>query len=320
MEMHQVRYFRALCEELNFSRAAERCHVSQPALSRAIAQLESELGGHLFHRERGNVHLTELGRIVRPHLDEIGAHALSAASRARDHVGRHRVRLKLGIMCTIAPAQLVDFISEFRASHPSIDLDIIDASAADLDRDLIMGDLEAAIYCMPEKTRDERLHYLALFREQVMIVVHPLHRLAELDAVRVADLRNEHYLERIKCEFGVVGDRVFEDLDVGGETVYRSDRDDWVLAMAAAGLGYAFMPRHLVSHPRVVALPLVEPEFWREVSLVTVRGRAHSPTVGALIEVAMRSSWLGDQALAVKRLRGAARPSKAVAPRRRGRP
>jgi DNA-binding transcriptional LysR family regulator len=320
MEMHQVRYFRALCEELNFSRAAERCHVSQPALSRAIAQLESELGGHLFHRERGNVHLTELGRIVRPHLDEIGVHAVAAARRARDHAAKHRVRLKLGIMCTIAPAQLVDFVSEFRSSHASIDLDIIDASACSLDKDLIMGDLEAAIYCMPEKTRDRRLHYLALFREQVMIVVGPQHRLAKLDAVKVIDLKDENYLERINCEFGVIGDQVFDDLRVRGETVYRSDRDDWILAMAAAGLGYAFMPRHLVTHARVVALPLVEPEFWREVSLVTVRGRAHSPAVGALIAVAMRSPWLGGQALAVKRLGGKATPPKADRPRRRGGP
>jgi DNA-binding transcriptional LysR family regulator len=52
MEMHQVRYFLALCEELNFTRAAERCHVTQPSLTRAIKQLEEELGGTLFHRER----------------------------------------------------------------------------------------------------------------------------------------------------------------------------------------------------------------------------------------------------------------------------
>jgi LysR family transcriptional regulator, hydrogen peroxide-inducible genes activator len=148
-------------------------------------------------------------------------------------------------------------------------------------------------------------------------VVNPRHRLAKRDAVKVVDLKDENYLERIKCEFGVVGDQVFDDLGVTGETVYRSDRDDWVLAMAAAGLGYAFMPRHLVTHPGVVALPLVEPEFWREVSLVTVRGRAHSPAVGALIAVAMRTRWLGDQALAVKRISGKATPTKAAKPRRR---
>ena len=61
MEMHQVRYFVALCETLNFTRAAEKCNVTQPSLTRAIKLLEDELGGPLFNRERNQTHLTELG-------------------------------------------------------------------------------------------------------------------------------------------------------------------------------------------------------------------------------------------------------------------
>lgn len=71
MEMHQIRYFLAVCEELNFTRAAERCNVAQPSLTRAIKLLEEELGGQLFHRERANTHLSELGRLVKPHLEEV---------------------------------------------------------------------------------------------------------------------------------------------------------------------------------------------------------------------------------------------------------
>ena len=66
--MQQVRYFLAVAGTLNFTRAAERCNVSQPSLTRAIQSLEAELGGPLFHRERGNTHLTELGRIIQPFL------------------------------------------------------------------------------------------------------------------------------------------------------------------------------------------------------------------------------------------------------------
>ena len=68
MEMHQIRYFLALCEELNFTRAAERCNVAQPSLTRAVKLLEEEFGGALVNRERANTHLTELGRVMRPHL------------------------------------------------------------------------------------------------------------------------------------------------------------------------------------------------------------------------------------------------------------
>ena len=67
MEMHQVRYFLAIADELNFTRAAERRKASQPSLTRAIKQLEEEFGGPLFHRERAKTHLSDLGRIVLPH-------------------------------------------------------------------------------------------------------------------------------------------------------------------------------------------------------------------------------------------------------------
>ena len=69
MEMHQIKYFLAVAEQLNFSRAAKACKVSQPSLSRAIKALETELGGALFLRERSHTHLTDLGQLVRPHLE-----------------------------------------------------------------------------------------------------------------------------------------------------------------------------------------------------------------------------------------------------------
>src|SRR5215470_402130 len=71
MELYQIRYFLALCETLNFARAAERCNVSQPSLTRAMQKLEQELGGLLVHRERRRTHLTELGELVRPMLEEV---------------------------------------------------------------------------------------------------------------------------------------------------------------------------------------------------------------------------------------------------------
>lgn len=133
---------------------------------------------------------------------------------------------------------------------------------------------------------DERLHRIPLFREQFVVVVSPEHRLATANAIRVCDLDQEHYLERINCEYAQFAERIFTERGVSDRTVYRSDRDDWILAMAAAGLGYAFMPQHCASHPDVVVRPLIEPEIWREISLITVRGRPHSAAVGALVSEA----------------------------------
>ena|SRR5215472_11974419 len=82
MEMHQVRYFLALCDELNFTRAARRCGVTQPSLTNAIRTLERELGGAVFQR-RPRIALTDLGRAVRPYLQEIAHHARAVRETAR---------------------------------------------------------------------------------------------------------------------------------------------------------------------------------------------------------------------------------------------
>ncbi len=85
MEMHQIRYFLALSEELNFTRAARRCGVTQPSLTNAMRALERELGAPLFHR-RPRIELTELGGAIRPYLQEIARHAHNARETARAFV------------------------------------------------------------------------------------------------------------------------------------------------------------------------------------------------------------------------------------------
>jgi LysR family transcriptional regulator, hydrogen peroxide-inducible genes activator len=118
MEMHQVRYFLAVAEELNFTRASEKCNVTQPSLSRGIKLLEDELGGPLFHRDREHTHLTDLGQIVRPHLQSVLDHSKFAKQLSQDFV--HKVPLKLGIMSTISPHEIVDLIANLRSRHPDV--------------------------------------------------------------------------------------------------------------------------------------------------------------------------------------------------------
>jgi DNA-binding transcriptional LysR family regulator len=87
MEMHQVRYFLAVARTLNFTRGAEECNVAQPSLTRAIRQLEEELGGDLFRRERPHAQLTELGHRMLPllrqcHESALGARALASSIKS----------------------------------------------------------------------------------------------------------------------------------------------------------------------------------------------------------------------------------------------
>jgi LysR family hydrogen peroxide-inducible transcriptional activator len=291
MEMHQVRYFLALAEEQNFTRAGERCNVTQPSLSRAIKLLEEELGGPLFGREGASTRLTDLGHMVRPHLQSVFDQSMLVKRLSQDFV--QKVPLKLGIMSTISPDEIVDLIGNIRTRHPDIEVKLCDANANDLRARLLAGDLEVVIYALPGEEPDQRTHSIPLFSEQMVLAVHHGHRLARAEAFPVREMNGECYIHRINCEFAGYADRILQQKGVTCMPTYWSERDDWTLAMVAAGLGFAFMPANSVKHPGVVALPVVEPEFWRQVNLVSVRGRRYSPGVGSLVREAMRKTWFG---------------------------
>ncbi|HEY7799990.1 MAG TPA: LysR family transcriptional regulator, partial [Hyphomonadaceae bacterium] len=122
MEMQQIRYFVALKRELNFTRAAEVCNVSQPALTRAIQALEAELGGPLFHRERSATHLSELGRMMAPYLESILNQSQAVKERAKEFGRLENLELKVGAMCTIGPTVLSEFIVRFYSQFDGVGL------------------------------------------------------------------------------------------------------------------------------------------------------------------------------------------------------
>src|SRR5688572_7417747 len=165
MEMQQVRYFVALARTLNFTRAAEQSNVSQPALTRAIQQLEHELGGPLFHRERANTHLSELGRMMLPYLEQIHAQTEAAKQHAKSIKKLDNVTLRIGAMCTIGPAMIADLIVKFRMAHPNVDLEVVEEGTPELMDMLTRGDLNLALFGLPEPL-DVRFHGLPLFQER----------------------------------------------------------------------------------------------------------------------------------------------------------
>src|SRR5262249_48910935 len=148
MEMNQIRYFLAVAKELNFTRAAERCNVAQPSLTRAIKLMEEELGGPLFHRERSNTHLSELGNMVLPYLTHVYEQTQPEKQQAFDFPRLYRTVLKLGVMCTVSPTHLIDLIRTVQSRHQGIELQLFDASAPELEERLVAGDLEVGIYCV----------------------------------------------------------------------------------------------------------------------------------------------------------------------------
>lgn len=291
MEFHEIRYFLAVSEVLNFTRAAEHCNVSQPALTRAIQKLEDEFGaGQLIHRERGNTHLTELGHMMKPYFEKVMQQMAQARRKAADFAHLSNARLTIGLMCTVGPARLVGLFDAFNARFPGVELYLRDARAEVLERQLLQGDLDLAIYAMPQEN-DDQFHRLTLYSERFMIAMAPRHPLTQKNAVAHRDLEGQRYLSRANCEYAEFINAIVKEQGVHFSLPYLSERDDWIQAMVLAGLGFTYIPEFAVTQPGLCVRPLIDPEVSRDVKLVTVRGRPHSPSVGAFVHTAKRYTW-----------------------------
>ncbi len=291
MEMHEIRYFLAVCDSLNFTRAAEHCNVSQPSLTRAIQVLEAKLaGGPLINRERGKTHLTELGRLMEPYFREMLANADEALSTARNYANAASGTLKLGLMCTIGPARMIALLASLRNLYPQIRLQLLDGAAATLYDQLVSGELDAAIFCRPDPL-DEALHFMPLYRERFMVAFSPGHPWTDRETISLSDLHGQAYLNRISCEYNDHIDAVMAKQGVVPVYPYESERDDWIQSMIMSGFGCTTIPEFAITIPGLPSRPLVDPEVYRTVNLVTVRGRPHGPAVGALVHVVKKHVW-----------------------------
>jgi DNA-binding transcriptional LysR family regulator len=290
MEIHEIRYFLAVCRTLNFTRAAEQCHVTQPALTRAIQKLEDELGGLLFSRERGNTHLTELGRLMQPHLEEVMTSTAAAKEQATRFLRLESAHLRLGVMCTIGPLRFVGFLNRFRADHPGVELTMTECVPARLSEALLQGELDVAVMAKADGF-DARLRSELLYPERFVVACGAGHRFARRNAVAMQDMDGEIYLQRINCEFN---DVLREGCEARGASLvqsYRSEREDWIQTMVAAGMGVCFLPEYSATHPGLVTRPVRDPEVTREVCLATVAGRRWSAPLASFVQAVRDYAW-----------------------------
>lgn len=289
MEMHQVRYFMALSETLNFTKAAELCGVAQPTLTKAIQKLEEELGGPLFLRERNLTQLSDLGRLVRPHIEQTLRASEMTLSEADGFHKMERGSLRLGVMCTIGPARLVGFLKQFRRNAPTVEVALRDAPAGQVVELLMEGEIDAALVARPQLP--ERCDSFPLYSERYMVAFAPGHRFEEMDVVPLKELDHEDYLNRINCEypehFSVLGIPDPADVNV----CYESEREDWIQALILAGMGCSIMPEFLPTLPGIATRPVIEPELSRSVKLVTVAGRRFSPALRIFLSLARGFDW-----------------------------
>src|SRR6516162_3447025 len=200
MELHEIRYFLALSKTLNFTKAAEMCNVSQPALTRAIQKMEDELGGLLFSRERSNTHLTELGRMLEPHLTEVLTRTQAAKETATRFLRLDSAQLRLGVMCTIGPMRFVGFLSRFRADNAGVEITMNEAPAGRICELLQKGEIDVALVARPDGFAAP-LQPQPLYRERFVVAFAAGHPFARKNAVEMSEMDGQPYLTRLNCEF-----------------------------------------------------------------------------------------------------------------------
>jgi LysR family hydrogen peroxide-inducible transcriptional activator len=270
MTLNELRYVVAIAQEKSFGRAAQRCFVSQPALSVAIQKLEEELGTRLFERGKSEVTVTPVGeRIV-----EQAQKVLEEAMRIRDiaQAGRNQLvgLFRLGVIYTVAPYLLPDLIPALNERAPQMPLEIEENLTESLEAMLKTGRIDAAIIALPFQLPGAVTHFL--YEEPFQVVVPQQHRWAQRKTIQPSELSTEH---TILLNVGhCFRDQVLDacpELNRGDAPVTRTNSLETVRNMVASGLGVSVLPRDALTpkyHSRlVVAVPFARPVPSRRIAL-----------------------------------------------------
>lgn len=145
---------------------------------------------------------------MEPHLRQVLSEIEAAKDRARSSRKLDQTTLALAVISTIGPTKLLELVADYRSKFPNVRLSVRNATAQDLQEILFQGDLEVALFGLPEGL-DDRLHLMPLFEERFVITFAPGHRFEHLPVIRDADLDGEPYVARVNCECtGYAGDQI----------------------------------------------------------------------------------------------------------------
>lgn len=290
MEMQQIRYFLSLSQTLNFTRAAQDCNVTQPALTRAIQSLEAELGGELIRRERQHSHLTELGRRMLPLLQQCFDAAVSAQTLARAVKSNDVAPLSLAVSRSVNIAVFISPLGELFRAYPGVQLKLKRGSRADVAALLKSGDAELAI-AEPLGETWERLDSWPIFEETFALVVNRDHRLGRWNEIEVAELDGEHVLLHVDCDMAGALARHLGTSGVAAATSHEVETDHDLIALLEANAGIGFLPASSPHSTTLRRLPLKGRRFHRTVAVHGVAGRQRSAVATTLLNLLRATDW-----------------------------
>lgn len=297
MEMQQVRYFLAVAKTLNFTRAAEQCNVTQPALTRAIKQLEEELGGELIRREGRLSHLTDLGARMLPLLTQCYDSAQNAKVLAAKVKSGDIATLAVGVSLTLDVAILLGALAEMQRAFPGLQLQIRRGNGSQIAEWLKNGDIELAFGGALGESWD-RLDCWPMFSESFDLVVAGDHELARVNdlELQVEVLRKERLLINSLQDGSELTLTSLEQAGIRTDDAHEVSCNRDLQALVEAKFGVAVLPRSAFRSDRLRHLPWPGLDLKRTVAVYSIAGRPRSREAAALFNLVRAADWEGQLA------------------------
>lgn len=267
MEHRLLEYFLAVCEELHFTKAAEKLGISQPTLSQQIRLLEHRVGSPLFQRIGKKIYITEAGEILHKHSRNM-FHELDQAQAAINEIqGMQRGRLRIG--CS-GNHLLTATIIAFHALYPKIELSVTELATEETKERLLSNQLDIGVVFLPDE--DEQFHYMPLYNEQLRFVISDKHPLAQAKAIRLADLA-QLPVAMLQRKFYVrqMMDDCCEQSGFEWKPAIELSTLESLLQMAKNNVGGAILPQSYVDSIRssgIRSIPIIDPIPQKDVGIV----------------------------------------------------
>lgn len=246
MELHQLHYFVAVAETGGFSRAAERCNVTQPSLSQQIIKLEREIEQKLFDRLGRTVTLTEAGQVLLPRARSILAEVQKIERTLSREIDQGYGHLAVGFIPTIAPFLLPNVIKQFAESYPHAELSVYEDFTAALINSLIEGKLDIGIMSLP--INNKLIVTEEICTEPLLVASSHHHNIIKRATLKTKELEEYPFiaLNEIHCLGEQVQSFCYQQ-DVNLEIVCYTSQLSTVHSCIALGLGVSLVPQILAA-------------------------------------------------------------------------
>jgi DNA-binding transcriptional LysR family regulator len=261
VELRHLRYFIAAAEEENVSRAALKLHVSQPALSRQIRDLEDELRFALFQRTAKSVQLTDAGRAFLVEARDVLKRADDAVDRARAIAAGGRGELHIGYAPSPTARILPTTLRAFQARMSKVRVRLHDLSSEEMVAGLRDGQIEAAVLVRPTRAMLRGLRFEELARDPICLAVPPKHPLARHRTITIAEVAREPlvvFSRKDYPDYHELLDAIFAGTKLRPRIAEECDGSTSLITAVESGAGVAIVPTALAcsAGPRLKLIPI----------------------------------------------------------------